>query len=96
MEGYEKRFNAKEGNPLGKLYKKTLDYGLYKQALLKILFDFIISNSKNEFDANGKTKRPVVQVIQKVIDLAAKNYQPVTKDSWQRNQESGFFGEVIE
>ena len=95
VEDCKNRFEKKEGDPLSKLYKEKLDYDLPKPALLKILFDFIISNSKNEFDANRKAKRPVAKLIQNVVDLAAKNYQPVTQDIWRKNQESGFFGDTI-
>ena len=95
----ENRFSAGDGNPLGKLFSERLDYDydLSKTELLKILFGFIISHQENEFDADDKAKRPVVQVIEKVIDLARKNYyRPVTLDIWQKNQESGYFGDPIE
>jgi len=95
----ENRFSAGDGNPLGKLFSEGLDYDydLSKTELLKILFGFIISHPENEFDADDKAKRPVVQVIEKVIDLARKNYyRPVTLDIWQKNQESGYFGDPIE
>lgn len=91
----EKRLDAKEGDPLSKLYKKKLNYDLPKPKLLEILFGFIISYPENEFNADGKAKRPVVQVMQKVIELAAKNYQPVTLSTWLKNQESGYFGDPI-
>jgi len=95
VEDCENIFEKKKGDPLSKLYKKKLDYDLKKPALLKILFDFIISNPEDEIDANGKAKRPVVQIIEKVITLAAKNYQPVTQDIWRKNQESGLFEDTI-
>jgi hypothetical protein len=62
---------------------------------LNILFGFIISHPENEFDADSKAKRPVVQVIEKVRELAAKNYPPDTQDTWRKNQESGLFGDPI-
>ncbi len=93
----EKYFNAKKGNHLEEFFKKKVNYDLLKVELLKILFGFILSHPETEFDAEGKAKRPVVQVIQKVIELALKNYyRPVTWDIWQKNQESGFFGDLIE
>jgi hypothetical protein len=91
----EKCLNVKEGNPLGKLFKERLSYDLSKTKLLEILFGFIIAHPENEFDANRKGKRPVVQVIQKVIKLAVKNHQPVAQDIWLENQESGYFGDPI-
>ncbi|TET68144.1 MAG: hypothetical protein E3J56_11745 [Candidatus Aminicenantes bacterium] len=58
---------------------------------MKILFGFIISNRDKEFDTDRKAKRPVVRVMRKVIELAARNYQPATIDTWRKNQESGYF-----
>ena len=92
----QKRFAAKEGDPLSKLFREELTYDLSKPKLLRILFGFIISHPKNEFDTDGKAKRPVVQVMQRIIKLAARNYQPVTLDVWRKNQESGYFGDPIE
>jgi hypothetical protein len=93
----EKYFNAKKGNHLEEFFKKKVNYDLLKVELLKILFGFILSHPENEFDADDKAKRPVVRVIEKVTDLARKNYyRPVTRDIWQKNQESGFFGDLIE
>ena len=84
----ENGFSAREGNSLEKLFNNMLGYDLSKPRLLEILFGFIISNPE--------TERPVVQVIQEVINLAGKNhYRPVTMDIWQKNQESGFFGDPI-
>lgn len=84
------QFN-KEGDPLSKLFKEKLDYGLSKPKLLEILFGYIIS----EFDEKREAKRPVVRVVQKVIELATKNYPPVTLDAWEENQASGYFGDLI-
>lgn len=93
----ENSFSAGESNPLGKLFsEKFKEYDLSKPKLLNILFGFIISHPKDEFDADGKAKRPVVQVIEKVRELAAKNYPPDTQDTWRKNQESGYFGDPVE
>ena len=86
---------AKQGDTLSTLFREKLGCDLSKTKLLEILFELIISNCGNEFDTNGNAKRPVVQVLQKIIKLAEKNYQPVTQDTWQENQESGYFGEVV-
>ncbi len=91
----EDHLTARGCDPLSKLFKEKLSYDLSKSKLLKILFEFIISHPENGFNADGKAKRPVVQVMQKVIELAARNYQPVTLDTWLKNQESGYFGDSI-
>ena len=92
----ENCFDAGRGNPLGNLFEQEVGYELSKTKLLETLFGFIISSPESEFDDDGKARRPVVQVIQKVRELAARNYQPVTYDIWLRNQESGYFGDLIE
>lgn len=89
-----KRFPAKERDLLIRLFKeRVVHYELSKPNLLNILFDFIVSSSKN--GADDKTKRPVVKIIQDVIKLSKMNYQPVTLDIWQKNQESGYFGDPL-
>ncbi len=92
IENCRNALDAKEGNPLSRLFKEKLTCDLSKPKLLSILFGFIISNRDKEFGAERKVKRPVVRVMQKVIKLAVSNYQPVTTDTWRENQESGYFG----
>ena len=65
-----------------------------KPELLKILFERIYSSPKKEFD-HGKPKRPIVKLIHKVIKLAARNHQPITFKTWKKNQESGYFGDIM-
>lgn len=90
------RDRRRKSSTLSNLYKERLDsYELSKPKLLEKLFGFIMSDPKNEFDSNGNPKRPVVQLILKIIELAARNYQPVTLRSWRETQESGYLGEPI-
>jgi len=91
----ESRFNNKKGDTLSKLFKERLNRGLDKPKLLEILFQFIISNPKREFEPSGKGKRPLIRIMQKIIELAARNYQPITLRSWRETQESGYLGEPI-
>lgn len=89
------RFSSKERDLLSKLFKeKIAHYELSKPNLLNVLFGFIISGSKNS--TGDKTKRPVVKIMQDIIKLSKMNYQPVTLDIWQKNQESGYFGDSVE
>jgi len=91
----EPQSKTKKDETLKKLYKEKINYGLPKRKLLEILFQFIISNSENEFESTGRGKRPVVQLMQKIIKLAARNYQPITFRGWKETQESGYLGEPI-
>jgi len=40
-------------------------------------------------------KQPIVRIIEKVIDLAILNHQPIRLEEWEKNQESGYFGDPI-
>lgn len=90
----EKQFDDKRGDPLSVHFKEKVRYDLSKPKLLKMLSDSILSKPENEFE-NGNAKRPIVQIIHKIIKLADKNYQPVTLETWKKNQESGYFGDSI-
>ncbi len=70
IENCKKLFSNKEGNPLGELFEKKVGYNLCKPKLLNILFGYIISNSGSELDSDGKVKKPIVEVMQKIIKLA--------------------------
>jgi hypothetical protein len=59
------------------------------------LFELIIAGRDSEFDANGEPKRAVVRLIREIIELAAQNHQPMTLDTWEENQASGFFGNPL-
>jgi len=92
IEDCEKRFNS--GFSLSDLFRDKLHYDLNKPKLLAILFGYIFSNPRKEFDENGEPKRPIVSLLKNVITLALRNYPPVRLDTWQKNQESGYFGDA--
>lgn len=75
---------------------KTGGYGSNKRELLNMLFTDIIEQPENEFAADENLKRPVLQIMQKIIELAAKNCRPNTHNAWKINQEAGFFGDYQE
>ncbi len=81
------------GDPLSHLFYKKVGHKVSKRQLLEALFSLIIERPRVESDENGEATRPIVQVIQKVIELAAQNYPPVCRDIRIRNQESGYFGD---
>jgi hypothetical protein len=95
IEDCESRSSHRKRDKLSELFEKKLKHGLVKPKLLELLFQFIISNSENEFESTGNGKRPVVKLMQKIIKLAARNYQPITLRSWKETQESGYLGEPI-
>ena len=81
----------RKGDTLSQLYKDKTDYSLPKTQLTESLVNSIIANLNDEFE-DQKPKRKILQKITEVIDLASKNHQPITKDTWLKNQEGGFFG----
>lgn len=68
--------------------EKVTEYRFDKIKLLKLLFDNIISNQKNELDENKR--RPIVNWLIDAMQLALSNNQPVTRQIKQYIQESGF------
>jgi hypothetical protein len=90
------RFGGHSGDTLSKLFKDKLgDRELDKPELMEKLADIIITNGGAELDENGEPTRPLVAVLGRVIELAVLNHQPVDLEIWQENQESGYFGDVI-
>lgn len=82
-------------DPLCKLYKEKLNYGLNKRSLLKILFDYAIARPEIETNAT-KRRRPIVDVVLKIQRLALTNYQPSHLDAWQETQNSDWLGNIRE
>ncbi len=76
-------------DPISRLYKEKLNYGLEKPKLLEILFELIEENYKISIGGVEKN-RPVIDVIDTVRNLAIKNYQPHSLDTWTKNQNSGW------
>ena len=86
----------KSADPLATLFNGKAGWGLSKPMLLKILVDGILSRPEEEFEADGKPKRPLTKIIRQVLELAFQNYQPVTSEIGEHNQRSGHFGDIIE
>ena len=83
---------AVSGNPLNALYQHALAYDLNKVRLLHELFDEMITNA--EYEHTAKPPRPIISVLYRAIELAARNHQPVNRKLWQHNQKSGYLGPV--
>lgn len=84
----------KESDHLSMLYKERTGYDLSKRELLRILCDFIIKNGDDEFDSNGNPIRPIIKVLDQIIDLVIMNHPFTCKRSWEINQKSGYFGDI--
>ncbi len=86
-------FNKPAADHLSALYKEKTGEQLDKPALLRILIQGIINNIPQEF--SRQPRRPILDVVEKIIELAAYNHQPFTRDTWERNQLSGYLGTVL-
>jgi hypothetical protein len=88
------------GDPLSSLFAEKIgNYQLNKTELLGKLFDLMIANPTvevldDEELLQGKSERPITQVLQTLIGLAAGNEPPTTLESYELNQESGIFGDL--
>jgi len=90
----EKKLQTKTSDHLSILFDEKTGLGSNKPKLLKVLFGYILKNAENEFDDNKAPVRPVVKLLQQIIQLASWNHQPNCNDSWERNQMSGYFGDI--
>jgi len=77
-------------DPLSCLYGQNVGYGLNKPGLVKALVQGMLENPQAEFDTAGKPVRPITSKIWEVIQLAARNYQPVRLKDWQETQQGEF------
>lgn len=82
-----------KGNSLQSLSKEKIDYNISKIDILEKLFDTII----NPVVGHEEQKKPIISVLEKIIELARKNSycQPISLDHREKNQESDFFGNPL-
>jgi hypothetical protein len=94
VESCYKEKKSGKRDPLKRLFEGKVSGPFSKVKLLKILFDSILSSPQKEVNENGEPKRDIVRMMKKVIDLAAKNYQPIRRKIWETNQSSGYLGDT--
>jgi hypothetical protein len=85
-----------KGNPLKDFFNQRTEgkYDLKKRELLKRLCDPIVSASKAEFEEKKMGEKPLIRVLNKVLRLANRNFQPQSREAWTENQDTGLFGHV--
>ncbi len=92
----ERAYDRKAADPLGDLYRRKTGRDLNKIDCLRRLADLLIE-AVREIGFESQTKvRPLLAILDDVIDLAALNHQPITHSTWKRNQESGYFGAALD
>jgi hypothetical protein len=92
----ERKYDQHAADPLSALYTEKVGHGLDKIGCLQALTDILIEAVRDLPYPDLIRARPVLQRIDQVLSLAGLNHQPVTHDSWKRNQESGYFGKVVD
>jgi hypothetical protein len=96
IEDCRNRFGKpKQGDTLSRLYKDKLSYGLNKVKLLGILMEYAISSPKMKLSGD-EIVRPLVETIDFICDLAIRNRQPSSLESWSETQNSEWLGNKIE
>lgn len=85
------KWDKQKKDYLSLLYEETLQYGLNKRALMKTLVDGVIANRHVEVDS--ATMRPIVKILNRLIDFALVNHQPESQEGWLINQKTGYFGD---
>jgi hypothetical protein len=88
-------YDRKEADPLSALFLRTTGRELEKIACLEALGALLIEAVQESGLETQMKVRPLLRILDDVIDLAALNHQPDTVDTWKMNQESGYFGALI-
>ncbi|MES9830120.1 MAG: hypothetical protein ABW201_17820 [Candidatus Thiodiazotropha sp.] len=76
------------GSSLQKLYENKAQYGLQKIKLSEILIEHMMSPDSRCRIEN----RPIIKVLERVAQLAARNPLPTTHETWEKNQASKYLG----
>ena len=92
LEVEQARQDSHPGSALKRLFEVKTSSPLSKRCLNKELTDLLIA----EADSSGiLPHRPILDQLHKIIELAARNHQPTSGESWETNQQSGYFGKKI-
>ncbi|RLB20957.1 MAG: hypothetical protein DRG71_08980 [Deltaproteobacteria bacterium] len=76
------------GACLKKLYSQKTHYGLKKIKLSEILVEHMLSPNSRRKIGN----RPIIKVLERVAQLAARNPLPTMYKIWEENQGSKYLG----
>ena len=86
------RQDPNAGSALKRLFETKTASPLSKRSLNKELTSLLIA----EAEASGiLPQRPILDQLDKITSLAATNHQPTSGESWETNQQSGYFGKKI-
>jgi len=80
---------GRRGDPISDLFATKVEYGLPKPEFLCHLVDLL------PIDDPSTLKRPLLVLVDQIVEVAALNHQPTFVDTWFENQESGYLGHPI-
>jgi len=81
---------GRQGDPISRLFETKVQYGLQKPELLCHLIDLL------PLEDPATLRRPLLVLIDQIVEIAALNHQPTFVDTWFENQESGYLGHPID
>jgi hypothetical protein len=90
-----------DGDPLSRLFRERTQHGLTKPRFLKILLGYVIDNISNdetvgrEFPDGSGPRRPIVNVMLQIRNLAFDNFPPASESIREQNVASGAFGVLV-
>lgn len=82
---------GKRQDTISALFKGKTGLTLDKPLLSEQLITNLLGNLDAEF-IDGTPKRKLITKIIEIAQLASRNYQPHSYETWRLNQESGYFG----
>ncbi|MGA7617106.1 MAG: hypothetical protein WBX15_18215 [Thermoanaerobaculia bacterium] len=91
----ERAYDRRKADPLSALHRSRLGHDLDKVTCLDELAKLLIAAVADTPYADRPKQRPILKLLDDIIDRAALNHQPTTADSWRSNQDSGYFGRAI-
>lgn len=81
---------GRQGDPISRLFETKVQYGLQKPEFLCHLIDLL------PLEDPATLRRPLLVLIDQIVDIAALNHQPTFVDTWFENQESGYLGHPVD
>jgi hypothetical protein len=81
---------GRKGDPISSLFATKVQYGLPKPELLCHLIDLL------PLEEPATLKRPLLVLVDQIVEIAALNHKPTFIDTWFENQESGYLGHPID
>jgi hypothetical protein len=81
---------GRQGDPISGLFATKVQYGLPKPEFLCRLIDLL------PLEDPSILKRPLLVLVDQIVEIAALNHKPTFVDTWFENQESGYLGHLID